>query len=37
MRKSMSFGKDQKIFRATAEKTRSINVRPMMMRGGIRL
>lgn len=30
-------GKDQKIFRNTASKTKKINVAPKIMRGGIRL
>lgn len=29
--------KDRKIFRATSNKTQTVNVRPVMMRGGIRL
>lgn len=28
---------DRKIFKKTASRTRSINVKPMSMRGGIRL
>lgn len=37
MRKSMKPKKDKKIFRATARKTKDINVIPKEMRGGIRL
>lgn len=37
MRKRMNKGKDRKIFRTTANKTRLINLKPVTMRGGIRL
>lgn len=37
MRKRMNKRKDRKIFRSTANKTRQINLRPVVMRGGIRL
>ena len=30
-------GKDRKIFRATSKKTQAVNVKPVVMRGGIRL
>lgn len=36
-RKAASAGKDKKIFRNTAAKTKKINVAPKIMRGGIRL
>lgn len=29
--------KDSKVFRQTAQKTKTINVKPKIMRGGIRL
>lgn len=37
MRKPMKKSRDRRIFRRTALKTKSINLRPMTMRGGIRL
>lgn len=37
MRRRMSRGKDRKIFRKTADKSRLINLKPVVMRGGIRL
>lgn len=37
MRKRVSKGKDRKIFSKTAAKTKKINVKPAIMRGGIRL
>lgn len=37
MRKKMRKQRDRKIFRNTADKTRVINVKPVVMRGGIRL
>lgn len=37
MRKRVRFTKDRKIFRATANKKRLINLKPVVMRGGIRL
>lgn len=36
-RRSVSRGRDRKIFKKTASRTRAINVKPMSMRGGIRL
>lgn len=36
-RTAMNPGKDSKIFKSTADHIRSINIRPMAMRGGIRL
>ena len=36
--KSMkSKGKDREIFRKTADRTKKMNVRPLLYRGGIRL
>lgn len=35
MRKRMSRKLDKKVFRQTATKTKSLNVRPLSMRGGI--
>lgn len=32
-----SMGKDRKIFRKTADRTKKMNVRPLLYRGGIRL
>lgn len=29
--------KDRKVFRETADKTKTVNVKPMLFRGGIRL
>lgn len=37
MRKRMPPRKDRKIFKKTADKSRLINLRPVTMRGGIRL
>ena len=37
MRKKVSKGKDRAIFKRTVEKTRDINVKPRISRGGIRL
>ena len=37
MRKSVKKAKDRKIFKRTVEKTRDINVKPRVSRGGIRL
>lgn len=37
MRKKMPRGKDQKIFRRTAAKSKKINIDPVVYRGGIRL
>lgn len=37
MRKRTRFRKDRKIFRKTADMSRSINLKPVTMRGGIRL
>lgn len=37
MRRKVPKKKDKKIFSRLARKTKSINVRPKMMRGGIRL
>lgn len=36
-RKVMKRGKDAKVFRRTATKTKKINIAPKVMRGGIRL
>ena len=36
-RKLMRSGKDHKIFNRTAKKTKTMNISPKMMRGGIRL
>lgn len=36
-RKRVRPSKDKKVFRSTANKTRQINVKPTLMRGGIRL
>lgn len=36
-RKRMSRGKDRKVFRRTASKSKKINIDPVIMRGGIRL
>lgn len=36
-RKPLKPGKDRKVFKATATKTKKINVAPKNMRGGIRL
>ena len=37
MRRRMTKRKDRNIFRATADKTRLVNLKPVVMRGGIRL
>lgn len=37
MRRKMRRGKDAKIFRRTAVKSKKINLSPRSMRGGIRL
>lgn len=37
MRRRTKKYKDKKIFKATADKTKKINVNPSLMRGGIRL
>ena len=37
MRKRVSPSKDRKIFRKTADKSRLVNLKPVVMRGGIRL
>lgn len=37
MRKRMPRGKDNKVFRRTAAKSKKINVNPTIFRGGIRL
>lgn len=36
-RRAMPRDRDRRVFRRTASKTKSINVRPTAMRGGIRL
>lgn len=36
-RKVMAKGKDRKVFRRTAVKTKKVNIAPKIMRGGIRL
>lgn len=36
-REQMSRGRDQRIFRSTADRSKLINVKPIIMRGGIRL
>lgn len=36
-RKVMRSGKDRKVFRRTAVKTKKVNISPKVMRGGIRL
>lgn len=36
-RRVMKSGKDRKVFRRTAVKTKKINIAPKVMRGGIRL
>lgn len=36
-RQMVNRGKDKRIFRYTADRTRSVNVAPVVMRGGIRL
>lgn len=37
MRKRMSKGRDKKVFRHTAVKSKKININPTIYRGGIRL
>lgn len=37
MRKRMDRGKDRRVFRRTAIKSKKINVNPTIYRGGIRL
>lgn len=37
MRKRMPRGKDNKVFRRTAAKSKKININPLPFRGGIRL
>lgn len=37
MRQRMKPGKDKKVFRRTAAKSKKINVNPKVYRGGIRL
>ena len=37
MRRRMNKRKDRKIFRQTADKTKLVNIKPCVMRGGIRL
>lgn len=37
MRKMMKSGKDSKVFRNTAVKSKKININPTIYRGGIRL
>lgn len=37
MRRRTKKLKDRKVFRQTAKKTQVVNVRPIAMRGGIRL
>lgn len=37
MRKSMKKGKDRKIFKRTAAKSKKVNIAPQIYRGGIRL
>lgn len=37
MRKKMPRGKDKKVFRRTAAKSKKININPTIFRGGIRL
>lgn len=37
MRKKTNHSTDQKVFRATAAKSKKINVEPKIFRGGIRL
>lgn len=37
MRKRVRKSKDKRIFRKTADKSRLINLKPVVMRGGIRL
>lgn len=37
MRKRMPKRRDRKVFKTTANKTKTINIKPVVMRGGIRL
>ncbi len=37
MAKRMKKKRDRKVFRKTADKTKTVNVKPMLFRGGIRL
>lgn len=37
MRKPMRKGKDRKVFRNTAARSKKININPTIYRGGIRL
>lgn len=37
MRKQMKKGKDSRVFRRTAAKSKKININPTIFRGGIRL
>uniref|UniRef100_A0AAU8AWV3 DNA binding protein n=2 Tax=unclassified Microvirus TaxID=338099 RepID=A0AAU8AWV3_9VIRU len=37
MRRKMPKGKDKKVFRRTAAKSKKININPTIFRGGIRL
>lgn len=37
MRKKMRRGKDNRVFRRTAAKSKKININPTIFRGGIRL
>lgn len=37
MAEKMKKKRDRKIFRKTADKTKTVNVKPMLFRGGIRL
>lgn len=37
MRKRMNKRRDRKVFKQTANKTRLVNIKPVVMRGGIRL
>lgn len=37
MAKRMKKKRDRKVFRKTADKTKLVNVKPMLFRGGIRL
>lgn len=36
-RKKVKMSRDRKVFKATASKTKKININPKIMRGGIRL
>ena len=37
MAKKMKRKRDRTVFRKTADKTKTLNVKPMLFRGGIRL